>query len=131
VRVRPIFASGPGVYGAATCMSIVGPTGAAEEVVSNPFAQAERNDVVETTPMIYPNPNTGTFVNLNLEGIESETVRVRIMDSVGKVVFDRVYAVEGSLLKEITFDNPLAAGSYTVNMIAGDMIRTEKMMVQR
>ncbi|MBL7942695.1 MAG: T9SS type A sorting domain-containing protein, partial [Flavobacteriales bacterium] len=131
VRIRPIFSSGPGAYGAADCLSIVGVGGAAEQVVDNQQAETERLDVSEIASLIYPNPNTGEMVNINLNGIESETVKVRIMDGIGKVVFERTYSVEGSLLKQITFDNPLAAGSYTVNMIAGDVIRTEKMMVQR
>gem|GEM_PF-974853 len=129
VKVRPIFATAPSVYGPVSCLSIAGPAmfdgGSDDEVI----AGNDRLESVESA--LYPNPNTGEFVNINLTGIESATVIVKITDSFGKLVFNQQYTVEGSLNTVVTFENALASGTYNVSLIAGENVRNERLVVTR
>jgi len=80
---------------------------------------------------IYPNPNTGDMVNLNLTGIEQGDVFVRILDGMGKVVYTNRYTVEGSLNTIVTFSKPLASGIYLVEFTSDDEVITQRMMVAK
>lgn len=80
---------------------------------------------------VYPNPNFGEVVNLNLTGITAPNVFVRIVDGMGKVVYSNRYTVEGSLNTIVTFSNPLANGIYLVEFISGDDVTLQKMIVSK
>lgn len=80
---------------------------------------------------LYPNPNNGDMVNLNMTGITNGEVFVRIIDGMGKVVYTNRYTVEGSLNTLATFGKPLATGIYMVEFISGNDVIIQKMMVGR
>ena len=80
---------------------------------------------------IYPNPNNGDMVNLNMTGITTDNVHVRIMDSMGRVVYTNRYTVDGSLNIIVTFSKPLAGGLYMVEFTSGTEVITQRMMVTR
>lgn len=80
---------------------------------------------------LYPNPNNGDMVNLNMTGISSDNVFIRIMDSMGRVVYSNRYTVEGSLNTIVTFSKPLASGLYMVEFTSGNDVITQRMMVSK
>lgn len=80
---------------------------------------------------LYPNPNNGDMVNLNMTGISSDNVFIRIMDSMGRVVYSNRYTVEGSLNTIFTFSKPLASGLYMVEFTSGNDVITQRMMVSK
>jgi hypothetical protein len=136
VRVRPIFASGPGVFddlsfhylriaGTAGMVDVFDNTANPEEVYF------ERNTENGVFAALYPNPNNGDMVNLNLAGIDSDNVNVRIMDASGRIVWTNRYVVEGALNTIIAFDRPLTSGIYLVEMTFDNQVITERMMVTK
>jgi hypothetical protein len=129
VRIRPNFSYGPGTFGPVQRI-LVNNTSASimldEEV-------AEMDEKVDSfvAANLYPNPNNGEMVNLNVSGIESDNVFVRITDAMGRIVYTNRFAVEGSLNTIVTFAEPLASGIYNVEFTVDGQIMTERMIVAK
>jgi hypothetical protein len=79
---------------------------------------------------IYPNPNQGELVNINITGMDGD-IFIKVMDATGRVVANKRYVAEGGLNTIINFGTPLAAGLYTVQIQNGKEVRSERMIVQR
>jgi hypothetical protein len=129
VNVRPIFASGPGNLGPDRWLIIAGP--APMILDENQAAAFEKNGTEATIESaLYPNPSNGSFVNLNITGVDAN-VMVRVLDGMGRVVWTNNLVVEGSLNTIIAFERPLASGLYTVEMTYDGKVVTERLMVQK
>ena len=82
---------------------------------------------------MWPNPNNGTEVWISLEGIDTtiETVTVDIHDLFGKRVSARILPTQdGSLYTALPLNGDLAAGMYTVTIIAGDVQYVQRLVIQ-
>ena len=129
VKIRPNFVYGEGQYGPTQRILVNGTSASTmlnEEV-------AEQDVKVESfiAANLYPNPNNGEMVNLNVSGIESDNVFVRITDAMGRIVYTNRFAVEGSLNQIVTFAEPLASGIYNVEFTVDGEIMTERMIVAK
>jgi len=118
-------------WGAPVCMSIVGTTAmVADGGQAN--QQVVRMETANDVNMsLYPNPTHGTDVNINLSGITSENVQIRVVDAMGRQVWSNRYSVNGVLNTNITFERPLANGLYMVEAIFNGEVQTQRMMVQK
>jgi hypothetical protein len=85
----------------------------------------------EVNMSLYPNPTHGTDVNINLSGVTSDNVQIRVVDAMGRQVWSNRYSVDGILNTNITFEQPLANGLYFVEAIYNGELQTQRMMVQR
>ena len=82
---------------------------------------------------LFPNPNRGDQVTLNLSGLGDEvmTVSVDMYDLTGKRVSARVIAAQdGALRTTIDLNGDLGAGMYLVNITAGERTWTERLVIQ-
>ncbi len=132
VRWAPIFGSITGTYGPAQIIAVNGT--ALPASFSTEANHTNINGILSTNPIlasIYPNPNNGEMVNLNLTKSSNEDVFVRIMDSTGRVVFTNRYIVEGTLNTIVTFSKPLASGLYMIEFTSGNEKLTQRMMVSK
>jgi hypothetical protein len=133
VRTAPILASTGTNYqwGATYYLCIIGSAGIVVEN-NNASASDTKSEIANEANMsLYPNPTHGTDVNINLSGIESENVQIRIVDAMGKQVWSNRYSVDGVLNTNITFERPLANGLYFVEAIFNGEVQTQRMMVQK
>ena len=133
VRTAPILAYTGSDYqwGAPVCMSIVGSTGMIADG-SQANQQVVRVETANEVNMsLYPNPTHGTDVNINLSGVESDNVQIRVVDAMGRQVWSNRYSVSGVLNTNITFERPLANGLYFVEAIFNGEVQTQRMMVQK
>ncbi|MFM7104373.1 MAG: T9SS type A sorting domain-containing protein, partial [Flavobacteriales bacterium] len=128
VRIRPNFSYGAGVYGPVQRIRVNG-TAAGTTIEEVTESDAMRSDN-EASANIYPNPNSGDMVNINLFGVEG-AVAVRVIDATGRIVYTETYFVEGSLNTIATFAEPLAAGVYNIEFNSNGNVTTERMMVTR
>ena len=132
VRTAPILSYTGTNYqwGTTTCMSIVGTAGM---IADGQDAQATSKVEIanETNMSLFPNPTHGTDVNINLSGITSDNVQIRIVDAMGKQVWSNRYTVNGILNTNITFEQPLANGLYFVEAIFNGEVQTQRLMVQK
>ena len=82
---------------------------------------------------LFPNPTRGDIVTLTMTELPAgvNTVNVDIFDLYGKRVMARTIAVaDAGLNTVLELNGSLAAGTYFVNITAGDAVTTERMVVQ-
>jgi hypothetical protein len=83
---------------------------------------------------MYPNPNRGDQLFVNLEGIDAavETVSVDIFDAFGKRVSARTIAVsaDGVISTILELNGQLASGLYLVGVTAGEHQFTQRLVMQ-
>ena len=129
VRIRPNFSYGPGNFG--PVQRILVNNTSASSMLNDDAAEMDVKVDSFIAANLYPNPNNGDMVNLNVSGIESDNVFVRITDAMGRVVYTNRFSVEGSLNTIVTFSEPLASGIYNVEFTVDGQIMTERMIVAK
>ena len=83
---------------------------------------------------LYPNPNNGDQLFVNLSAVERgvNTVNVDIYDLTGKRISARVLAVQDGMLNTaLDLNGGIANGVYLVNITAGSKTYTERLVIQR
>jgi hypothetical protein len=132
VRIRPRFTGYEGEYGPAHVIAVRN-TATASGMALQPNLEPAKgvNTMGNIEANIYPNPNNGELVNLNITGITSNEVYVRLIDSMGREVYTNRYSVDGTLNTMVSFTRPLAQGVYMVEMRAGEDVKTQRMIVTK
>ncbi|MFY7707233.1 MAG: MopE-related protein [Flavobacteriales bacterium] len=140
VRIRPIFAGNvPGSWSTvSSCLRIAG---AANIGVSKGEEEAvnldRRNSIVEFNETfefsVYPNPNSGDAVQLNINGINQENVTVQITDALGKRIYENKFYIESDQFYTVVeFNNSLTAGLYFIELVTEGRVReVKKLVVQK
>jgi hypothetical protein len=133
VRIRPRFTGYEGEYGPASVIAVRNTAGGSSSMAIQPNLEPAKgvNTMGNIEANIYPNPNNGELVNLNITGITSSEVYVRVLDSMGREVYTNRYTVDGSLNTMVSFTRPLAQGVYMVEMRAGEEVKTQRMIVTK
>lgn len=137
VRTRPLFATGyASSFGPVDQIAIAGALGLSPEIESPVVNVDDADRSIEenfSSFALYPNPNNGDYVNINLSNINQEVERITIdiFDMFGKRVISRQIANSGNQFNTIMPLDGIASGVYTVAIIVGDEVRTERMIVQR
>ncbi|HMQ77673.1 MAG TPA: T9SS type A sorting domain-containing protein [Flavobacteriales bacterium] len=100
---------------------------------NSPAAQARAMETASGFSL-YPNPNRGDQVVLNITDLpESEVlVTVDIVDVFGKRVMSMTEGAQnGSLNLVLALDNSLVSGMYTVQVTAGEQTFTERLVINK
>lgn len=112
-------------YGSGQCMRTYG------------FAGAPVIDEEETTKqekasslLIYPNPNQGEGITINLQGMEG-IINIALLDATGRLLEKTKWNVEEYAAREWHFTTPLSSGLYEVRIQQGSRQETQRMMVVR
>ncbi len=67
---------------------------------------------------VYPNPSTGSFINLQMNNNLNDKVTVQVTDMAGRIVINHVYTASTGLISIPTTN--LTNGSFLVRMITGE-----------
>ena len=94
------------------------------------IALAERNAELVSNMAMYPNPNSGNLLNLNITDVKSESVFVRILDATGRMVYSNRFVTTGSLNTIVEFPAPLSSGMYMVECNVDGQVKTERLVVE-
>ena len=103
--------------------------------IANP-PSAQGRDLITSNEFsinIYPNPNRGQNVYLNMEHIQGDVDKIQIdlFDSYGKVVHrETVYQPGDDVNMILKLDNDLSDGVYVISVQFGDEVYTEMLVVQ-
>ncbi|TVR42021.1 MAG: T9SS C-terminal target domain-containing protein, partial [Cryomorphaceae bacterium] len=105
--------------------------------ISGPGAPADETPAVRTlaenSSMLYPNPNAGTEVRLELSGLgdENHEVMIQIYDINGQLIQNEGFGHVGdSVSRLIHFNKNLATGMYMVHIVVdGERFATERLIV--
>ena len=92
---------------------------------------ADRKELIEMSDVIYPNPSHGDAVRVQYMNLQSEQVRVRVIDAMGREVYAMSYPVNGNLNTTLEFQEALATGVYTVQLQDGAETRTVRLVVSK
>jgi hypothetical protein len=128
VRVRPNFAWGNGTFGPVRTIQVSG-TSASMMLQEQQNLQEERMNMVESTSLLYPNPNAGDRFMLNLNGANDQPVMIHIYDNFGKLVYSEQLSVEGNPQREIVTGEKMTSGLYHVEIVMNGMKLVERMVV--
>ncbi|MBK8500687.1 MAG: T9SS type A sorting domain-containing protein [Flavobacteriales bacterium] len=82
---------------------------------------------------LYPNPNRGDQLMINLSAIEEgvSTVSIEMHDLFGKRVSASTIAVnDGFLSTTLELNGTIAAGMYQVTITTGERIYSERLVIQ-
>ena len=131
IRIRPNFSYGNGVYGPVQRISVANTSAVAELPSSNMNDDMERLADISANASLYPNPNDGSMMNINLTDLTKGDVWVRITDSFGRMVYQNRYTAEESLNTVVVFDQPLASGVYMVEFRNAESIMVERLVVRK
>ncbi|MBI2279402.1 MAG: PKD domain-containing protein [Bacteroidetes bacterium] len=132
VRVRAKLS---GVYGSfGSSCQVTTPSSA---MISNETARLIFDNETEedlntpsTTLNIYPNPNTGEQLSVNLENLTPNST-LTITDIYGKIILTKPLNTDQSEYKvNVKFENKLASGFYFINIVSDGNRITEKLLVR-
>jgi hypothetical protein len=133
VRVRPRFSNGlggfnEGSFGPTQQLCIVTPA-------MNEYQGEEEVSLKSvSTPLevvIYPNPNSGDAFVIEANDLTGNTLRVRILDVTGKVIWSNQYSTTEVFSTNVVLDRELSNGLYMVEMTNGEVVRTQRMVVSK
>lgn len=140
IDIRPLFSDGtptgvtPGDWGTAYDLLIVAFANEEQQEAGDAFSivEADRQDLGNgVTTALYPNPNNGEQVYVNLTGIKSDKVQIRVIDGMGRQVMNSQYSVNGSLSTMLEFNQQLTGGLYLVEYIFDGEVHTQRMVVTK
>ena len=130
VRWKANVSNGTSEFGAPYIIHVTN-TVPSQGLISYPAQEplAQLGSSFKTT--IYPNPNTGDVINLQIISEEKATVSVRITDATGRLVSNTQHHVEGSYTTQLTFQEELPSGMYLIEYNNGTSIRTDKLLIHK
>jgi hypothetical protein len=80
---------------------------------------------------LYPNPNGGERVVLNINGMEGETT-ITITDAMGRTIEQLSKTIEGDYYQqEVMFQQSLSSGLYQMTIKNGSQVESVRMVVAR
>ena len=131
VRVRPNFVNNvAGNWGATRIIAVNGSSAGQMQDASSSNQQM-RSFEQQPLSSVYPNPNNGNEVNIRLTDIGSGELSVKIMDGVGRMIYNRQFIVDGALATQLNFTEQLTAGIYLVEFTINGETMNERMIVER
>jgi hypothetical protein len=131
VRVRPNFSNGyAGTWGPAKVIAV---SGSAAGQMLDETQGAQQTKTFESQPLsvVYPNPNNGNEININLTDIGTGDLTVKVVDALGRTIYTSRYSVDGSLFTKINFGEQLTGGIYLVEFTINGETMNERMIVER
>jgi hypothetical protein len=130
VKVAPVHLDGTTASAYSTVGSCVKTLGAAGMPVVESEGEVLSAIQGETVATLYPNPNQGNAVNLNVIGLEGD-LNVTVYDASGREVYVERYIVEGQLNTNLDFGQVLSNGIYFIQLSTQVNHTTLRMVVNR
>ena len=130
-------------WGPVTYMAIIGsagmivdPTegasqGSEKDALQGPSEGVSQGAMQEMELSVFPNPSNGSDLNLNISGIESDNVQVKVYDTLGRKIESKRYVVDGTLQTTLNFANELSNGLYILEVTTEDVKRSIRFMVEQ
>jgi hypothetical protein len=127
VRVKVTQEGIPGDFGPVCTITIGGPGAPGD-------APAALRELAENSATLFPNPNAGDEVRMELDGLSdgNHEVMIQIYDSYGKLIQTEGFGHTGTNLSRVVrFNSELATGMYLVQIaVDGERYATERLIVK-
>ncbi len=82
-------------------------------------------------PLIWPNPNRGRQLFMDLTWAKAKTVRVEVLDVFGRLVQDQQLAPQEGIPNSIQVRDRMSAGTYMVRITDGNEVRTTRLVISQ
>jgi hypothetical protein len=129
VRIRPSFAYGEGTYGPDQYIQVTGTSASGE--LEYELVDAEKlMETSESSFAVYPNPSNGSSIQVQAMDLQSEQITLRVMDAMGRQVYNQAHSVNGALNTTIDFHQSLASGIYTLEITDNNQVQTQRLIVR-
>lgn len=88
--------------------------------------------MVDMEMSVYPNPNDGEaiFIALSNMAKSQNSINLEVLDVFGKKVFSKRIAGSNETNRLISLNLDLAQGLYFVNVLDGEVVKTQKLIVE-
>jgi len=127
VRVKATQCGEEGDFSAACNITIAGPQAQGDETPA-------LRTMAENSATLYPNPNAGTEVRVELNGLGdgNHEVMIQIYDIYGKLIQTEGFGHAGSAMSRLVrFDGNMAMGMYMVQIVVdGERFATERLVIK-
>lgn len=131
VEIRPNFSYGSGTFGPPQDIQVNNTALGAMAPDEDDFISPDRGDAVSPEASIYPNPSTGDEIIIMVNNLKEERIEIVITDAAGRSVYQKQFAIDGTLNTNLEFTETLSAGIYLVQMTSGDWTQTQKLFIER
>ncbi len=137
VIVRPIIGPTTGSYGD-TCLlttpstpPMQGPPNMSRLASSDDEEDMYEMGYILLESSLYPNPNDGYEVTLDVRGLSNEEANVAIFDLSGRqIVAKRLSHADGHAIQTFRFNEVLTSGVYLVRISNGNRSQTKKLVIR-
>jgi hypothetical protein len=127
VRVKATQCGEEGDFSAQCNITIAGPQAEGDETPA-------LREMTENSATLYPNPNAGTEVRVELDGLGdgNHEVMIQIYDIYGKLIQTEGFGHAGSAMSRLVrFDGNMAMGMYMVQIVVdGERFATERLVIK-
>ena len=141
VQSAPLFSYTGSNYqwGPVTYMAIIGSAGLIVDP-SEGSSQGSEKDVLQDSSKglpqdlelnVFPNPSNGSDLNLNISGIESDNVLVKIYDSMGRKVESLRLVVNGNLQTQLPMMNNYSNGMYMIEVTSELQTKSSRVLISK
>jgi PKD repeat protein len=131
VRIAPNFSYGIGAYGPSHLIRVNNTAGSIM-LVDEFLEESEKSEKGELfSAEIFPNPNKGDAVHIQLSNLESGSVIIQLLDELGRVVHESSYSTEGTIFTTLHLDQQLSDGVYTFRFIMRNEIQIRRLVIQK
>ncbi|WP_187264808.1 malectin domain-containing carbohydrate-binding protein, partial [Pontibacter beigongshangensis] len=117
-----------------SAIEVMAGTASAAELNLTQAASVFKNPVKEGTRLqVYPNPNSGTEILVDLNGFEaSESVELSVIDAAGRVIQSNALVMneQGTTIATLTFTKALSRGLYFIKAQSGTTVKSVKFIVE-
>jgi len=80
---------------------------------------------------VFPNPSNGSDLNLNISGIESDNVQVKIYDAMGRKVESFRLVVNGNLQTQLPISNDYSNGMYMIEVSSDHQMKSTRVLISK
>jgi hypothetical protein len=132
VEVRPNFGVGGtfvGTWGPVRTIFVAG-TSAFEYQEENEEVLIDLEEI-ESSLLVYPNPIVQNVFYVRSNQFANEPLRVRILDSMGRVIYQNQYAVYSGAILELSSDLLPANGLYYIELLGSEDVQRTSIVLSK
>jgi Putative metal-binding motif/Secretion system C-terminal sorting domain/Ig-like domain CHU_C associated len=136
VQTAPVFIYTGTNYnwGPIAYMSIIGNAGMVLDESENAQAseaQARMAQEQQLELVVYPNPSNGTDLMMSISGANMDNATVKVMDAMGRVVYQDRVNVQGVLQTNLNLPTDLASGIYILSLTHQNSTKSSRFVIER